>query len=307
MNQILFVEKSKKGGPLEINTIIKIFAIIIIIFGIIITVKGVYGVISSSNKVEAGTEPVVTINEKDGKLELNVIHEKIIDKITYSWNENQEYVLQGKGRNQITETIDIPIGNNILQLTIIDIDKKTVKYSKEYYRAEGDIISPEIEFAVDGSKVKIVVKDETELSYMSYHWNDEDDTVVNAREDSKKQIEEKISILKGENTLTIVAVDAAGNETKKEQIFKGAKKPTIETLQENDELIIKVSDEENIQKIELNVNGEFFSTDYENTGVALNLKDAELRQKLKEGENTIIITVYNVSGLSEQKTEQITI
>ena len=37
------------------------------------------------------------------------------------------------------------------------------------------------------------------------------------------------------------------------------------------------------------------------------MKEVELRQKLAIGENTITITVYNVSGLSEQVTRQITI
>ena len=306
MNQILYVDKPKKGGSLEINTIVKIFAIIIIILGIILIAKGSYGIFSSYNNLQAGDEPVVSIKEVNGNLQINVIHDKAIDKIIYSWNTGEEYTLQGKGLSNITETIELPVGTNILKLKVIDKNKKEFTYTKECYRTEEDMISPEIEFVVEGSKVKIVVKDETELSYIMYRWNEEDNTVVEPREDSKKQIEEKISILKGENTLTIIAVDAAGNEAEKKQIFKGAKKPTIETVQENDELVIKIKDEENIQKIEMTVNGELFSTDSENTGTPLNIKEVELRQKLVSGENNITITVYNVSGLSEQVTKQIT-
>lgn len=307
MNQILYVEKSRNGNSLDINTVIKIFAIIIIILGIILVAKGTYGVVTSSNSTKIGAEPVVSIKEVDGKLQISVIHDKAIDKIIYSWNSVNEHTLLGKGQSNIIETIDLPTGTNILNLKIIDNNKKEYIYTKEYYKSEEDTISPEIEFVVEGSKVKIIVKDDTELSYIMYRWNDEDNTVVEPREDSKKQIEEKISILKGENTLTILAVDAAGNETTKEQKFKGAKKPTIETTQENDELIIKIKDEENIQKIEINLNGEFFSTDPENTGNPLNMQEAEIRQKMRAGENTITITVYNVSGLSEQITKQITI
>ena len=124
---------------------------------------------------------------------------------------------------------------------------------------------------------------------------------------ARKQIEEKISILKGENKLTIVAVDSSGNEATKEQTFKGVKKPTIQVTQENDELIIKVKDEENIKKIDITLNGQFYSTDPENTGASLNMQEVELRQKLQQGENTITITVYSISGLSEQVTKQVTI
>lgn len=306
MNQILYVEKQKKGGSLEINTIVKIFAIIIIVLGVILISKGIYGIANSSNN-KMQTEPVVTIKEVEDKLQINVVHNKAIDKIIYSWNDEEEVVLQGKGQNNVTETIELPVGTNMLTLTIIDSNKKEITYTKEYYKSDRDTINPEIELVVEGSKVKIVVKDETELSYMMYRWNDEDNTTVEPREDSKKQIEEKISILKGENTLTILAVDASGNETEKKQIFKGAKKPTIETAQENDELIITVKDEENIQKIEVNINGTLFSTDPDNTGTPLNVKEVEFGQKLVSGENTITITAYNVSGLSEQVTEQITI
>lgn len=304
MNQILFVEKPKKGNCLEINSVIKIFTIIIILLGIVLIAKGTYGIINSFKKEN---EPVVSIKEIDGEIEIDIKYNKAIDKIVYYWNDEQENTLQGKGQTNITETIELPIGTNVLNLKVIDIDKNKFEYAKQYYKPERDTISPEIEFVVEGSKVKMVIKDETELSYIMYRWNDEDNTIVEPREDSKKLIEEKISILKGENTLTISAVDKSGNETEKKQIFKGAKKPTIETVQENDELVIKITDEENVKKIELKVNGELFSTDPENSGVSINMKEVELRQKLVTGENTITITVYNVSGLSEQVTKQITI
>lgn len=307
MNQILYVEKPKKGNSLEINSIVKIFTIVILILGIILIVKGTYGVINGSTDAQGKNDIIVSIKEVNDKLELNIKHDKAIDKIVYSWNGEQEKTLQGKGQADLIEQIELPLGTNVLSLKIIDKNKKKFEYTKELFRAEKDTIDPQIEFVVEGSKVKMVIKDETELSYIMYRWNEEDNTVVEPREDSKKQIEEKITILKGENTLTIVAVDAAGNETIKQQTFRGVKKPKIETTQENDELVIKITDEENIKKIELNVNGEIFSTDPDETGVSINMKEVELRQKLVSGQNTITITVFSVNGLSEQVTKQITL
>ena len=229
-------------------------------------------------------------DEKDGDL---------TDKIETSGNvdTNKEIILQGKGRTELEEFIDMPLGNNTLILKVIDIEGKTVSYSQMYELVDGDVIKPEIELLVEGSKVKIVAKDETELDYIIYYWNEEDETRVDAREDSSKQIEEKIEILKGENTLTIIAVDKAGNEEIKEQTYKGAKKPKIELSRTGNELIIKVTDEEGIQKIEYTLNGTYYSTDPQNTGASLNMKEVEMKQPLIQGENKITIKAYNISGL----------
>lgn len=306
MNQILYVEKNKKSGKLETKTAVKIFAIIILIFGIILAIFGGYKLYNSVI-IEGKKEPVIEVNQIEEKLQIKVTHNKAIDKIVYTWNSEQENVLQGKNRNEMVEEIEVPFGNNILNLKVIDKNKKETIYQKEFYREEKDTTKPEIEFEVEGSKVKIVAKDETAISYIMYHWNNEEDTIVEVSEENGKRIEERISILKGENTLTIIAVDKEGNETKKEQIFKGAKKPNIQIVQENDQVLITVTDEENIKKIEMNINGSTLSTDPENTDVPLNLKEAQFIQKLSPGNNTITITAYNVSGLSEQKTQEITL
>lgn len=306
MNQILYVEKSKNSNSLSMEATVKIFVISIIIFAIIFISKGVYGIVNSK-KNDKVLEPSITINELEEELQIIINHEKAIDKIIYSWNNGKQETIQGRGRTNIVETIEFPTGNNTLYLKIIDSNKKETSYTKEYYRDDKDTIKPEIELVVEGSRVRVVAKDERKLSYIKYNWNDEDETIVEVREDSPKQIEERVSILKGENKLTIVAVDEAGNETVKEQIYKGAKKPTIEVTQTNDELLIKVSDEENIQKIEINLNGNSYSTDHENTGEPLNMKEAELNQKLEAGENNIVITAYSVNGLSEQVSRTITI
>lgn len=306
MNQILYVEKQKKSGKLETKTAVKIFAIIILIFGIMLALFGGYKIYNSVI-IENQKEPVIEVTQVDEGLQIKVTHNKSIDKIIYSWNDEEENVLQGKNRSEIVEMIEEPGGTNILNLKVIDKNKKETTYQKEFYKEEKDTKGPEIEFEIEGSRVKIVARDETKISYIMYHWNDEEDTIVQANETNEKQIEERITILKGENTLTIIAIDAEGNETKKEQIFKGAKKPTIEMTQENDQILITVKDEENIKKIDMNVNGSMSSTDPENTDEPLNLKEAQFIQKLEPGNNTITITAYNVSGLSEQITKEITL
>lgn len=299
MNQILYTNNTKKkGGPLEINTVLRIFAILCIVFGLILVGQASFAMFTQEETSQS--VPLVEITQENSKLLVSVKHDKIIDRIVYSFNENQEVVLQGKGRMELEEIITLPVGTNNLILKVTDIEGKTVSYNQTYEVAQGDVIKPEIELLVESSKLKIVVKDETELDYMIYYWNEEDETRVDVREESPKQIEEKIDILKGENTLIIIAVDKAGNEEIKEQAFKGVKKPVIELAREGNELIVKVTDEEEVQKIEYTLNGVYYSTDPNNTGASLNSKQVEFRQPLASGENKITIKAYNVSGLVEE-------
>ncbi len=306
MNQILFIDNPKRGNSLDIKIIIKIFVIITIILAVILIGKGIFSLISS-NKNKTVAKPTVEMVEDNGRAQINITSSKAISKIVYSWNDEEEHTLQGRGQTVINEKIDIPVGTNTLNIKVIDIDNKEYIYTKEFFKEDNDLINPEIEFLVEGSKVKIVAKDETELKYIMYRWDDEDNTTIEAREDSKTQIEEKIAILKGEHVLTVIAVDVAGNEQTKKQTFKGAKKPEIKVSQEGDELVISVKDEENIKKIELTVNGKFYSTDWQNTGASLDMKEVSLKQKLESGQNTVVITAYSVSGLSEQITANATV
>lgn len=307
MNQILYIDKQKKKGePLEIKVVLRIFAILCILFGIILAGQSSFAILTKKEQATQ-TEPLVEVLQEGETLQIKVKHDKIIDKIVYQWNGNQEMVLQGKGRMELEEIIDLPVGNNILSLRVTDTAGRTVSYSQAYQREEGDLTRPEIELLVDGQKIKIVAKDETQIDYILYYWNEEEPTKVEAREEAPKQIEEKIDILKGENILTIVAVDKAGNEQVKEQTVVGAKKPVIELAREGRDLIIKVTDEEGIQKIEYTLNGVAYSTDPQNTGTPLNKKEFEFKQALADGQNIIVIKAYNINGLMRETSGEATI
>lgn len=306
MNQILYTNTPKKGGTLDIKTVLRIFAISCIIFGLILVGQATYAMVNKKGE-ESQSEVLINVTQSEEILTISVKHDKLIDKITYSWNNGEEVILQGKGRKEINEKIIMPVGINTLILKVADINGKVATYSEMFELEQGDRIKPEIELVVENSKVKIVAKDETALNYMSYYWNNEDETKIAVREESPKQIEDKIDILKGENTLTIIAVDKSGNETVKEQIFKGVKKPKIELLREEDELIVNVTDEEGVQKIEYTLNGQFYTTDPENTGASLNMKEVQFRQKLTKGQNKITIKAYNVNGLQEEVSGETTI
>ena len=307
MNQILYNNSDKKrNGPLEMNVVLRIFAILCILFGIVLAGKGAFALANKKEKIES--IPTVEIAQQSNILQLNVKHDKLIDKVIYSWNnEQKETVLQGKGRLQMVENIELPLGKNTLKLKVVDIEGHIINYTNEYTLEEGDFIEPEIELLLDGSKVKIVAKDETEIDHIEYYWNEEDSTTINANENSPKQIEERISILKGENTLHIVAVDKSGNKSQKDQIYKGATKPVINVSKEDKTLIITVNDEENIKRIDYVLNDVYYSTDPNNTGNPLNMKELTIRQELSDGENKITIKAINTSGLETEVSAEPTV
>ena len=305
MNQILYTG-NKNSGAMELKKVIKIFVIGILIFAIGCLAEGSYGVVKEiqeeANKI---VDPNVTIEQIEDIVQIQIEHRRAIDKIVYILNDGEEVVLQGKGKKDITEQIVMPEGENTLNIRIIDSKGHEVSYNNTYFVEKIDRTNPEIELLVEDAKVKIVAKDETALSHISYYWNLEDETILEAREESPNQIEEKLTILKGQNVLTVIAVDLAGNETKVEQTYIGATKPTIETFVENDYLVIKVNDEDSIKKIEYTHNGEEYSTDKDNLGIVLNMKEAYCRQDLVSGKNTFSIRAYNASGLVTEKTLEI--
>ena len=293
LNQILYTG-GKQKGPIEINKIIKFFAIVIIIFGIIIAGQAVYRMLN--NKAEeqtpVNTEPSVEISQVDNMVQISISHDKAIDKIYYSWNEEEEVTLQGMGRTNLIESIDLPVGNNTLVVRILDASGYEVRYEKRFV-LEKTTPKPQIEFAVSGNNVKVVITSENPLAYITYRWNDDEEQRIDAAEGSKNRLETEIEIKKGENKLTVIAVDENNRTQTKEQKFKGITKPEIQLLQDRENLTIRVTDtDDKMDRIEFVLNGTLYT---ENTktqdGTVI-----QVTKQLKTGDNFLAINAYNVSG-----------
>jgi hypothetical protein len=293
LNQILYTG-GKQKGPIEINKIIKFFAIVIIIFGIIIAGQAIYRMLN--NKAEeqtpVNTEPSVEISQVDNMVQISISHDKAIDKIYYSWNEEEEVTLQGRGRTNLIESIDLPVGNNTLVVRIVDASGYEVRYEKRFVLEE-TTPKPQIEFAVSGNNVKVVITSENPLAYITYRWNDDEERRIDAAEGTKNRLETEIEIKKGENKLTVIAVDENNRTQTKEQKFKGITKPEIQLLQDRENLTIRVTDtDDKMDRIEFVLNGTLYT---ENTktqdGTVI-----QVTKQLKTGDNFLAINAYNVSG-----------
>lgn len=308
MNQILFTgtNKKSKGGALQLKTVGIIFAVAILIFGVVIAGMAIFSQAGGNEGEKQSSIPILEVSQNGAAVTLNITHDSIIDKIMYSWNDEEEVVLQGKGRNIIEEVISATTGTNMLNIRVVDIFGKEATYSKEITVESSDVTKPQIELIVEDMKIKISARDETELAYVEFHWNDEDETVLEPREDSMQVIEERIDIIKGENILKVKAVDAAGNIEEKEQKYKGSTKPTIQMVKEGSSVKISVTHEQNIQKIEYIINGLLYTTDPENTGVALGVTEYTYNFPLSTGENEITVRAYNTDNIYNEVTQKIT-
>lgn len=291
MNQILATSNTntkKKGGPADIKTIVRVFAIVMIIFGMCMIGTGSYAIYKDSESKTEITKPVITESLKDDTtVLLTVTHDKAIDKIEYRWNDGEVQTITGNGRKYIEQEIEIPGGTNTLNVTAIDVDGQEIYTDKEYTTEEV------INLSVSGSKLKIQAENETEISYMTYRWDEEEEQRIDI---NSTTVDQEIDIPMGEHDLTVILVDVNNETITKEQKVKGVTKPTItvELDETKENYIITITDDTGLEKVDFLIRGE------EKT-VTVEDGKTELKYKLglKEGnDNVLEITAYNVDGIA---------
>ena len=175
--------------------------------------------------------------------------------------------------------------------------------------------APIIDLAVVGENVKVIARDETEIDYIEYKWNDEEVKIVNANQQDKNKIETLIEIKQGTNTLKVVAFDKADNTYEVTQEFQGKIRPTIKLLknEEGNGVIIEAYCDDGINKLEFTLNGNwtripfaehsYTKEAWATMGVTIeNSADgkvtyAKYEVKLNEGENIINAYAYSLEGL----------
>lgn len=266
MNQILQVEENKrKNSPTDTKKIVLFFAFCLIVFGLILLGQGAYNIylakvnekVIPQNPVtgdEYRTEPIITLTKTDeNKLIISVESEEAISYIIYNWNNESTQTLEETGKTNIEEIINIPAGENILNISVIDLNGNETKKQEQFIV---EISKPIIELSVIGNDLKINVTSEADLSYVTYKWNLE----TEKKEDmityeNKTKFEKLVEIPKGQNTLKIVAVDINGNQTEKSQDIKGVTKAKTKVVAKGKYLDFTVTGEENIEKVEFEFNG----------------------------------------------------
>ena len=297
------INYGRPSNKVNIVSIVRVFSILIILFGLILIGDATYGIVTSKPTEKDNIS--VTANPIGSEVTIKVVGTMPIKSFSYRWGQGEETVIQGDGTVKLETTLKIPSGNNILNMVVIDYYGNKSEYQKQYINQQNDASKPTIEISVSGNMLNIVARDDVEMSYITYSWNNQTPTRVDMEIDKedKTELKTSIEVLKGENTLTIVAVDTDGNTFSRTEKIKGANKPTFTVSADGTNLVINAKDEEGISKIEITVDGVTTDTGDE----PLNLKELTATQAITEGEHTVTIVVTNISGLKEEQSFTVTL
>ena len=331
MNQILREGSNLRGmaprygidpkgtNKLAINKSVKMFASIILIFGIAMISMGVYGKITEKPK-QIDQQLEIRETKQGSKVTLKIKSGKPVRLVSYKWNEGESTAIQGNNKLNIEQIITIPQGNNILKITVTDYYGNERDYQKQYIKKSNDSQNPEImiiQDETDKRKIKITVKDDTQLTYMTYEWDKYREISTNGSstqnleiiskgkqekivfEKGKKEHTFSLDIPAGNNILIIEVADGEENVETIKKAIKGLLVPEVELSTKNGILNIKATDEIGVSKVEVNVDGAI-----SNTGDApLNLKEVNTSIEVGKAKHKITVTVINMQG--QQKVKEI--
>lgn len=303
MNQILNVgdnnkkEKEEKESdvPIEIHKILRFFAIAILVFGICMIGTGSYSMYQEAVGGTNKTKPIIYVEQiSKNEITLKATHEKGLEAVTYDWNEEGQIGVQANGQAVVQTTIEIPTGTNTLRIYAKGTNGQEITYEK-VYTVESDI---NINIEPEGNNLKVTANGINNLQYMTYRWDDEDETRVDIE---GKEVEEIIEIPRGLHKLTVIAVDEKNQTETKEQEVNGVTKPKLEvTTDGSSNFIIKASDEDGIKKVQFIINEEEkYELDLEAQLAPEDRKEFEYAYPLHDGKNKLEVIVYNNSDITE--------
>lgn len=296
MNQILAVERpqAKRKHKSGINSILTVFAVILMIFGLGLTSSGGYAFYKSlSSNVDnnvvstSSSKPVITI-ERESASTINIVvtHDKAIANVTYTINDEEPVQIDGKNQKEIKQEVELPVGSSTINITAKDVNGISSSYESQTEVEEKPTITLE---QVDG-KIKATVTSKINIDYIMYYW---DENEADAKQFTVNDVktETLIDVLEGTHTLNVVALDTNGNKTTKQQKVIGDNKPELEVKTNGKVFRIISSDDEALAKIEYSLNSGEVQTE------EINQKEYKKDLELANGKNTLTVTVYNSNGL----------
>ena len=312
MNQILDYNpnKSSGGGTSGSDKVTRVFALILICFSICLVGVGGYNLFNNKKNnavpVQTATQAKIEVEQKDSVVAIRVSHDKTIEKLIYNWDSDKETTLKGDGQSTMEEEIPLLAGTHTLNIKVTDVDGVESTHQEEFFSETGeDKIFPVIALKVtDQKKLKITATDETEISYVTYRWNDEEEIQIDVSEEDNKKIEFEIDIYKGKNDIVIVAVDSNNNSTTETESFTGVTKPdiTVTISADKKSVDIKCYHENGVKEIGLNINGLDYDVDLQGeTPTDVSLPAIPLT----EGTNTVKVTARSVDDTVTEVTEEV--
>ena len=308
MNQILLTNnqniKRKSSGNYSGNNssgdmrkIIIFFAIAILAFAIVIIGVYIFKISKNAKKEKPVGKPELSLEQTDNQVKIIAKAEVGINKIIYTWNNEEPTEVEMNGRTTHEEALEIPEGQNTLKVVVIDKNDDEIESSKEFYIEEDGKPTIKLDETIGNGKIKIIATDENNfIKYITYKWNDEEEITVEAEGENQTAIETTIDVKRGKNTLTITAVNGLARTEKIEKIFNGVNNPIIEVTRNGNVIYMKITHDMGFERITFTVNGQDYVHDKNFSGYDSTVKEIEYKYDLKEGENTVIIHAISIEG-----------
>ena len=285
MNQILSFQNSANGRRIIQNNL-KYLCVLLIIFALVMIGEGGWRLHTNLNKKVNVDKPILVGHRNLNKTIFNIKADNGVQKIIYKWISddesivNEESTIEKAGEKETSFEIDNRIGVNYLSIKIIDSIGNTIVYNdvKIVYDEEevispitepnpsegqsweelvaNDKVQPTIELSAEKGKVVINAKDNVKMSYITYKWNDGEETKITGLSEDEKSVAASIDAMKGNNVLKVKAVDKAGNIKEFEKEVHGTDGPQISVKkdQEAGKIIADITDEYGITKLVFNFN-----------------------------------------------------
>ena len=298
MNQILSVEMPKTNkrttrtygsGKASTKSVIIFFSSLLLILGIAMSLLGVFAMFNNKDQkvIGSGEKPAIDISQNASTLDIDILAKNEISKVQYRWNNGEFENVSAVGTNSLEFTADIPSGTNTFEIEVTDIKGLTNTYTHQYIGEEA--LEALLEFGDNTNTVKVVCKGENVITNIVYYYDDEQEQKQEINNSTTAEIE--VPVNQGEHTLTIRAEYEDGT-TKK--ISKKIYCPVVERVQLSDDgnsFILKASDVSGISKVKINFNGQESEEE-------VNSENFEKVLQLQQGENRLILTVYNSEKIS---------
>ena len=276
--------------------IIRFFAVFMILFAFVLIGKSGYYFYQKQHSIH--DNPVVSYKRKANELEVIVNSEHPIKQLEYVWQIEQPVIIMGNGNNEFKQKISIPTGNNLLKITVTDYYGYTKSFHSQFQNLSdgNDQEKPTVEYQSANKKIIATVKDNVELKYFTYKWNDNETKIVYPEGENKAEITVEIDI-DSSGELTIIAEDINNNRFEETKKVTGSMKPeiTINVDSSANSLNVHIKDINGLKKITVQVD----ETLEDSGDEPINKKEIDLKVPLSLGKHTIVITAENLDGRTE--------
>ena len=301
MNQILSTNDENGKSVMGLKPVIRFFSISIIVFAVIVSISAGVALYKSRKAQSNFPRAELSVEKKGSTLKLTITDEIAISKIEYSWNDGNITVLKNIGNEKVDLSIEIPQGENYLNVTVTDVNKNKTKFDsyKVEFSEDEDAVKPTIDIArsTTTGKLEITVKDDRELKQVSYYWEGDEPKVVTPDESDKTTVKIELDVAKGTKTVYVDAEDASGNLKNEYLKVTGSNGVKISVSVKDNNFVVKLTSDNVITKATYTHN----EKEHKVTDIPKNAKQFEFKVPLEDGTNYLKINAFENDLMTEYK------